>query len=186
VETGRVVDGYAIRELAVGDGAALAAAYRHNREHLAPWDPVRPESFFTDAGQEVEVGRNVGLAAEGRSYLFLAWYGERVVGRVMLTNIVRGVLQSGTVGYWVDHEHLGRGLATRMVEQTVVHATKVGLHRLEAGTMVSNEASQAVLRRSGFRKYGVAERFLFIGGEWRDHVLFQRILHDDSPGNPLP
>ena len=25
---------------------------------------------------------------------------------------------------------------------------------------------------------------LFIAGEWRDHVLFQRILHDDPPGNP--
>ncbi|GAA4715564.1 GNAT family protein [Nocardioides conyzicola] len=177
---------YAIRELRSGDGAALAAAYRRNREHLAPWDPDRPESFYTDAGQEIEVERNLALSEEGRTYVNLIWYGEQVVGRLMLSNIVRYVLQSGTVGYWVDHEHLRRGLATSAVGHAVVQATRLGLHRLEAGTAPTNTASQAVLRRSGFEEYGRAERFLFIRGEWRDQVLFQRILHDDPPGNPVP
>lgn len=179
-------EGYRIQALRAGDGAALAAAYRRNREHLRPWDPDRPETFYTDAGQEAEAERNLEASAEGRSYMFLLWHDDQVTGRVMLTNIVRAVLQSGTVGYWVDHEHLGRGLATACVGHVVVQATKIGLHRLEAGTMVNNTASQAVLRRSGFQQYGVAERFLFLRGEWRDHVLFQRILHDDPPGNPAP
>ncbi len=181
-----MVDGYEIRALTKDDGAALAAAYRRNREHLAPWDPDRPESFYTDEAQEAEVARSVAAAEEGKSFAFPFWYGEQVVGRVMLTNIVRGPLQSGTVGYWVDHEHLGKGLAGAGVEHVVVAATAMGLHRLEAGTMLHNTASQSVLRRCGFREYGIAERFLYIGGEWRDHVLFQRILHDDPPGNPAP
>ena len=70
--------------------------------------------------QETEVARNLMATADGRSYLYLIWHGDTVVGRVMLTNIVRGVLQSGTVGYWVDHEHLGRGLATSGVGHVVV------------------------------------------------------------------
>jgi len=181
-----VADGYAIRDLESGDGSALAAAFRRNREHLAPWDPDRPESFYTDEGQEGEVARNLLATADGRSYMYLVWYGDAVVGRVMLTNVVHGVLQSGTVGYWIDHEHLGRGLAKAGVGHVVVQAAKLGLHRLEAGTMLHNDASQAVLRASGFQQYGVAERFLFLRGEWRDHVLFQRILHDDPPGNPVP
>ena len=180
-----VGDGYVIRDLRSGDGAALAAAFRRNREHLAPRDPGRPESFYTDEGQEAEVARNLADTASGRSHMYLVWYGEQVVGRVMLNNIVRGVLQSGTVGYWIDHEHLGKGLATAGVGHVVVEAVRLGLHRLEAGTMVDNVASQAVLRRSGFREYGTAERFLFIGGQWQDHVLFQRILHDDPLGNPM-
>jgi ribosomal-protein-alanine N-acetyltransferase len=36
-----------------------------------------------------------------------------------------------------------------------------------------------VLGRCGFEAYGMAPKFLFIDGEWRDHRLFQRILHDD-------
>jgi [ribosomal protein S5]-alanine N-acetyltransferase len=109
-----------------------------------------------------------------------------VVGQVSIDNVVRGVLQSATIGYWLDHEHVGRGLATAMVAHVVEHARELGLHRLEAGTLVHNTASQAVLRRSGFTEYGTAERFLFIRGAWQDHVLFQRILHDDPPGNPVP
>jgi [ribosomal protein S5]-alanine N-acetyltransferase len=179
-------DGYSFRPLALEDAPALATAYLRNREHLAPWDPDRPESFYTDEGQEAEVARNLVATVDGRSYMFLVWHDECVVGRVMLNNVVHGVLQSGTVGYWVDHEHLGRGLATMGVGHVVVQAAKLGLHRLEAGTMLDNVASQAVLRRSGFQQYGVAERFLFIRGEWCDHVLFQRILHDDPPGNPVP
>lgn len=179
-------DDYVIRDLRSGDGAALAAAYRRNREHLALRDPGRAETFYTDDGQEAEVQSNLADTEHGRSYLYLIWHGDTVVGRVMLNNIVRGVLQSGTVGYWVDHEHLRRGLATTGVGHVVVQATKLGLHRLEAGTMLDNIASQEVLRRSGFQQYGVAERFLFIRDEWRDHVLFQRILHDDPPGNPVP
>ena len=185
-----VAEGYEIRALRRGDGAALAAAFRRNREHLAPWDPDRPASFYTDAGQEVEVERNLIATEKGQSHLYLLWHagatGETVVGRAMLNNIVRGVLQSGTVGYWVDHEHLGRGLATALVEHVAAEAQRVGLHRLEAGTMLHNVASQGVLLKCGFRRIGVAERFLWIRGEWTDHVLFQRILNDDPAGNRRP
>ena len=182
-----VADEYTIKDLRSGDGAALAAAFRRNREHLAPWDPDRPESFYTDEGQEAEVARNLLATADGRSYMYLIWHGDTVVGRVMLNNIVRGVLQSGTVGYWVDHEHLGRGLATagRRARRRPGHEARA-CTASRPGRCSHNVASQAVLRRSGFQQYGVAERFLFIRGEWRDHVLFQRILHDDPPGNPVP
>ena len=53
-----------------------------------------------------------------------------------------------------------------------------GLHRLEAGTLVDNVASQRVLRRNGFEQFGLAPRYLHINGEWRDHVLFQRLNED--------
>ena len=39
--------GLVVRELAVGDGAALAEAYLRNREHLARWEPARTATFFT-------------------------------------------------------------------------------------------------------------------------------------------
>ena len=52
------------------------------------------------------------------------------------------------------------------------------LHRVEAGTLVDNAASQVVLRRCGFEPYGTAAQYLFIAGAWQDHLLFQRVLHD--------
>ncbi|GAA1147883.1 GNAT family N-acetyltransferase [Nocardioides aquiterrae] len=177
-------DGYELRPLRQGDSAALAAAYRRNREHLAPWDPARPERFFTDEGHAEEVAKQLEATAEDRRHAFVLWYGDVVAGRVNIDNIVRGVLQSCTLGYWLDHEHLGKGLATEMVAFAVERAREIGLHRVEAGTLLHNTRSQAVLQRAGFEEFGVAENLLFIAGKWQDHVLFQRILHDEPLGNP--
>lgn len=172
---------YAIRPLARDDSVALAAAYTRNREHLAPWDPVRDPSFFTAEGQADVVNRQLSLV---RGRLLAAWvlvHDDEIVGRVNLNNIVRGVLCSAQLGYWVDHAHLRRGLAVAAVEHACGHGEALGLHRVEAGTMVSNVASQHVLLRSGFELYGMAPRFLFVAGAWQDHNLYQRILHDHPP-----
>jgi ribosomal-protein-alanine N-acetyltransferase len=67
------------------------------------------------------------------------------------------------------------------VEFACAQAQGRGLHRVEAGTLLHNAASQRVLERCGFEYYGLAPKFLFIDGAWQDHKLYQRILHD----NPL-
>jgi ribosomal-protein-alanine N-acetyltransferase len=35
-----------------------------------------------------------------------------------------------------------------------------------------------VLARVGFERIGFAPGYLKIAGQWQDHVLFQRLLHD--------
>ena len=170
--------GYRIRELDVGDAPALARAYRRNREHLAPWEPVRDESFFTERGQATALAGQLASARHGLIVPWVVVSGQRIVGRVNLNNIVQGVLRSGALGYWVDVEHTRRGLAAGMVEFACAEALARGLHRVEAGTLLHNVASQRVLERCGFVQYGTAPSYLFIAGAWQDHRLFQRILHD--------
>jgi ribosomal-protein-alanine N-acetyltransferase len=176
-----IPEGYQIRDLAADDAPALAAAYLRNRAHLEPWDPRRDEHFYTEDGQAAAVA---GQLASARNGLLAAWvltHEDLVVGRVNLNNIVMGVLRSASVGYWVDADHLQRGLASGAVDFACAQAQGRGLHRVEAGTLVHNTASQAVLERCGFEYYGTAPKFLFIDGDWQDHKLYQRILHD----NPL-
>ena len=94
---------------------------------------------------------------------------------IVLADVLRGALQVGNVGYWVDRAHNGRGLATAAVADVVAFAFgEGGLHRLEAGTLVDNRASQRVLEKNGFERFGLARKLLQINGEWRDHVLFER------------
>jgi ribosomal-protein-alanine N-acetyltransferase len=52
----------------------------------------------------------------------------------------------------------------------------LGLHRLEAATLVRNSASQRVLEKNGFVSYGMAPAYLRIAGQWQDHRMFQRLL----------
>jgi ribosomal-protein-alanine N-acetyltransferase len=88
------------------------------------------------------------------------------------------VLASGSLGYWVDHAHLRRGLASALVDHACTRALEIGLHRVDASTLLHNVASQRVLLGNGFELYGMARKYLFIAGEWQDHNLYQRILHD--------
>lgn len=175
--------GYEIRPLVLGDATALAAAYDRNRAHLAPWEPVRPDGWFTTAGQEAEITRLLDRAAAGQldPHVLVHVGSGDVVGRVNLNNIIRLVLQTASVGYWVDHAHLRRGLAAAAVRYALVRAAELGLHRVEAGTRLENEASQAVLRSCGFEEYGLARGYLFVNGAWRDHRLFQVLLGDAPP-----
>lgn len=171
--------GYRIRPLAREDAEALAAAYRRNRDHLAPWDPVRPPEFFTAEGQRAALATQLAQVERGQSAAWVLTHGDGVIGRVNLNNIVMGVLRSASVGYWVDARHTRRGLAGAAVEHACAEALLLGLHRVEAGTMLHNSASQRVLVRAGFEHYGTARAFLFVAGAWQDHHLYQRILHDD-------
>jgi ribosomal-protein-alanine N-acetyltransferase len=172
-------DGYSLQPLTLEHAPALAAAYARNREHLAPWDPERPEEFYTPEGQAASLVERLRLEEQGlfSNFTLFAPDGD-VVGRANLQNIIRGTMQGGTLGYWVDKDHLRRGLAAAAVEFLEERALALGLHRLEAGTMVENLPSQRVLLARGFEQYGMAPKLLFLNGAWRDHVLFQKVLHD--------
>ena len=173
-----IPDGYTIRPLAGDDAAGLAAAYDRNREHLAPWDPVRSPAFYTVEGQQELVDRQLSLVVGGQLGAWVLVHDGTLVGRVNLNNVVRGVFASGSLGYWVDRAHLRRGLASALVDHACTRALELGLHRVDAGTLVRNLASQRVLLGNGFEQYGMAQDYLFIAGQWQDHNLYQRILHD--------
>ncbi|GHF59882.1 GNAT family N-acetyltransferase [Streptomyces thermodiastaticus] len=59
----------------------------------------------------------------------------------------------------------------------------IGLHRIEATTLLDHAPSQRVLEMNGFEPIGMAPRYLHIDGQWRDHRMFQRILHDGPPAS---
>ncbi|MGW0992401.1 GNAT family N-acetyltransferase [Streptomyces sp. NPDC002523] len=183
-DTGQeIAAGVTLRPLARGDASALAAAYTENRRHLEPWEPVRPESFFTVRGQAERIEGLVRQRADGTvvPWVFAAEDG-RIVGAITLTGITRGPFLSSCLGYWVAADQQNRGLAGAAVERVCAYARDaLGLHRVEASTLTENTRSQRVLARCGFEPIGLAPKYLHINGQWRDCRLFQRVLHNDAP-----
>jgi [ribosomal protein S5]-alanine N-acetyltransferase len=158
------------------DAAELAELYSANSEHLAPWDPARPDWFFTPEGQADVLATQLANHALGMAEPRVIVSDGRIVGRVNLSNIAYGPFRSAILGYWVDRFCAGRGVASRAVAEMVgVAFGGLGLHRLEAGTLPHNFASQAVLTRNGFERFGYAPRYLEIAGRFQDHILFQRL-----------
>ncbi|WP_256339541.1 MULTISPECIES: hypothetical protein [unclassified Streptomyces] len=80
-ETEELSGGVTLRLLARGDVDAMCAAYVANRRHLQPWEPVRPESFFTAAGQSRRVHGLLRQFAEGTALpMVLVAEDGRIVG----------------------------------------------------------------------------------------------------------
>ena len=55
---------------------------------------------------------------------------------------------------------------------------ELGLHRLEINIVPRNARSIAVAERAGFRREGIARRYLKIAGRWEDHVRYAKLSED--------
>lgn len=172
-----LADGIVLRPVQNSDARALVEAFQRNRLHLAPWEPVRPDTFYTVHGQQEVISRQRRELAAGTALPMVLARGGSIVGLLTLSSIVRGAFQSANLGYWIDRAQQGNGVMTAAVGAAADIATAVlGLHRLEAATLVHNTASQRVLEKNGFESYGTAPGYLQIAGQWQDHRMFQRIL----------
>jgi [ribosomal protein S5]-alanine N-acetyltransferase len=93
-----------------------------------------------------------------------------IVGFININEIVRGLFQSGYLGYAAVAPHAGQGYMREGLEVVMARAfTELGLHRLEANIQPANQASIALVRGAGFVREGFSERYLKIRGRWRDH-----------------
>ena len=170
------------RLVTVDDVEELTAVLIRNREFLAPWEPLRDDAYFTIRTQRALVENALAEHEAGRTVPLAIIDAGRLVGRINLSGIRRGGLQSGAVGYWVAADSNGRGLATEAVAEVVALAFgELNLHRVQAETLPENAASQRVLERNGFTRYGTVPEYLRIDGRWRDHVLHHRLNRDWRP-----
>jgi [ribosomal protein S5]-alanine N-acetyltransferase len=157
-----------LRAVVLDDSEEIARLLRENREFLAPFEPLRDERFFTSEGQRERIEANSPGA-------FAIIVDGAIVGGVTISDLAYGTFRSAHLGYWVAQRLNARGLATQAVgEAAEIAFGELALHRLEAGTLVHNVASQRVLEKNHFERIGLARRYLQIAGKWQDHLLYQR------------
>lgn len=165
------------------DAQELAAVLAANRMELDRWSPHPPDGFYTGAGQVEQIRQTLLGYEAGAVVQWVIRRAGRIVGDISLFLINRGPLPSATVGYRVDAAAQGQGIATAaLIAVLPVARNELESHRLEAGASPPNPASTRVLEKAGFTLIGLAPRYLLIGNEWRDQVLYQRLLDDTLPG----
>jgi len=153
------------------------AFFERNRDHFARWDPPPPADFYTTAFWERSGRRAVEDFAADRAARFdlfdpHARDPRALIGRVGFSQIFRGPFQSCILGYQIDAGYEGRGLMREALAATIDYMFEVkALHRVQANHLPENVRSAALLARLGFVREGLAKDYLFIAGEWRDHVL---------------
>lgn len=167
--------------------AVLASA-----ERLARWNPL-------DVG---DLARHLGAQSDAhRTFVIRACDPQGahgIVGRVNVSNVVRGRFCSATLGYDAYDPYAGRGLFAQGLRLVVDIALRpaseggMGLHRVEANVQPGNVASARVLRRLGFRHEGQTPRMLYLPArglaagpaeQWRDHERYA-VTREEWPAQP--
>lgn len=177
----------AIRPFTRGDADELLTLRLANRAFMAPYEADRTDAFFTRAGQAREVALDAEAWSSGAGYAFAIadrYADDRLIGRIALSNVVRGPWQNATMGYWVDEAANGRGHATDAVVLLATFAFEhAGLHRVQPAIMPRNARSRRVVEKAGFRREGTALRYLRIAGVWEDHDIFA-LTREEWPVRP--
>jgi ribosomal-protein-alanine N-acetyltransferase len=162
---------------------------RENAEFLAPWEPRMSASSFDVEGVREVLERAAADALEGRAYSFALTKADEndsnatIIGWLRFTNIVRSVFQATALGYKLAENAQHRGYMIEAARAGIDFAFgTLRLHRIMAAYLPNNHRSKSVLSRLGFKIEGYAKAYLFIDGEWRDHVLTSLV----NPENAAP
>ncbi|MET7942497.1 GNAT family protein [Streptomyces sp. NPDC005302] len=176
-----------VRLIGPSDGPALAEAHRRDRQAYARWMPARPEEFYTPDGQATVIASLLESHGKGLTWPGAVVSDGAVIGQVTISSILRGPFQKGFLGYWISSRHQGLGHTSRAVGLALrVAEDELNLHRLEAHTQLDNLASQAILRKHGFRSWGIAHEHFYADGAWRDEVFWERRLNAAAADQGTP
>lgn len=180
IEAERVV----LRTPQMSDYPAWADLRASSRDFLAPWEPLWAPDELSRASFRRRVRHYMRDLREDMGYALFVYtaHDADLVGGLTLCNVRRGVTQSCTLGYWIGAQYANQGYMTAAVRAVAPFVfDSLELHRLEAACLPTNTASLRLLERVGFKREGLARRYLRINGVWQDHVLYA-LLDSDPRG----
>jgi ribosomal-protein-alanine N-acetyltransferase len=174
----------AIRPPQARDWQEWALLRERSRAFLTPWEPTWPADALARSAYQRRLKRQSLEWRDDEAYSFLAFARDTggVVGGIGLSNIRRGVAQTGTLGYWVGEPYARRGYMSEATRLSLDFAFgQLGLHRVEAACLPTNAPSRGLLEKVGFQYEGYARGYLRIDGAWRDHVLYAILREEWRP-----
>lgn len=157
--------------------------YYANKAVFEPYEPDHPDSFYTPDYQTTLAKleyENFLRTKSARYWISLKDRPANLIGCVSFNNIVRGSFMNCTIGYKIHKCYQKMGYATEAVNFLCTKAyEELGLHRIEAYIEPSNTSSIALAQKCGFEYDGIAKEYVYMKGQWRDHLRFTRI----APGS---
>jgi [ribosomal protein S5]-alanine N-acetyltransferase len=161
-----------IRPIRPADEAEFLRRVRASRSLHRPWSypPATAHAYRELVGE--------GRANDARIVVCRNDDGA-IVGYFGLGQIVYGSFRNAHLGYYALEPFAGQGFMREGLELVLRYAFgDLRLHRVEASIQPGNERSVALVRGAGFRREGLALRYLKIGGRWRDHEHWAITVED--------
>ncbi|MFG1494372.1 GNAT family N-acetyltransferase [Halobacteriovorax sp. ZH4_bin.1] len=152
--------------------------YQDNEAHLAPWDPKKPENFFTREFWKEKTQAAIDEFENGVSVRFNIYLKDSsdLIGMVNFTTLERGPFQNCRVGYKSGESFQSQGYMNEALSRGIEYIfDELNFHRIVANYIPHNKRSGNLLKRLGFEEHGTAKNYLHINGKWQDHVLTSKI-----------
>jgi ribosomal-protein-alanine N-acetyltransferase len=160
------------------EAASICHFMHDNEAYFAAWEPLKSQDYFTEHYWLQKIQQNNADFYAGTSCCFTL-YGrddDAIIGMVNYSTIVRGCFHSCFLGFKIGEAYQGQGLMTEAIMASLDYMFHtLNLHRVSANYMPRNHASARVLEKCEFQKDGIAKDYLYINGQWEDHVLMSMI-----------
>lgn len=157
--------------------------YRENQSHLAQWEPLRNEGYYSEDEIEIRLNDMFKSYQDGNSLQLAALdlNEKEIVGVCNFTNMVRGPFQACFLGYSIAGKSQGKGLMCEILKPSIAYIFEnFLLHRIMANYIPKNIRSGKLLETLGFKREGLAKSYLKIAGKWEDHILTSLINNEIS------
>lgn len=172
-----------LKILSGDQGKAVYQFYQDNKHFLEPFEPKRPENFYSPSFH------NTNLTFEYRGFLNLAYFRYWLfpkeaqdtpdavpIGSLCFHNIQRGAFQKCNLGYKLSENACHQGYMQEALSFLIpVFMEELNLHRIEAYVQPDNHPSVRLLTKLGFLEEGYLTSYAEINGQWKDHLIFSYI-----------
>lgn len=92
-------------------------------------------------------------------------------------NIISGVHLRAEISYDLDYEYWGKGVMLKTIKGILKFSDfALGLIRVQATVITTNERSIKVLERCGFVNEGILRKYEIVEGEHKDYYMYARVL----------
>ena len=169
----------------VQDFMAWSRLRAESRGFLAPWEPSWASDELTKGAFRRRLKRYQRESRLDSAYAFFVFRTNDnvLLGGCTLSNVRRGVTQTCGLGYWMGEQFARQGYMFDAIRALVTFIFKtLGLHRIEAACLPTNDPSKSLLTKVGFRQEGLARRYIQINGDWQDHALFALLVDEAQLG----
>lgn len=170
-----------LRTFVESDAKQLAELHQNNKYYWATHEPLHRDEYYTEETQFKKILESIHMLHANREFSFGIYSknSQKLIGHISLYAIKRLPYSSAFIGYSVDKNYIGKGIATEAANLVLEFAFQtINIHRIEAYVSPKNEGSIRVLEKAGLQREGLLRELLFINGEWEDHFMYAILQND--------
>tara|TARA_B100000508_G_scaffold140035_1_gene139760 strand:- start:1640 stop:2233 length:594 start_codon:yes stop_codon:yes gene_type:complete len=144
-----------------------------NRQHFKHTFPAQPQHYTEKFWQQLF--RHAKTIADNQQSLYVLLVLKNqtnIIGNICFDGIIRGALQAGYLGFKIGKNYQHQGFMHEALGAIVRYLfNDWNIHRIMANYRVGNDESEKLLHKLNFQQEGLAKDYLYIDGQWRDHIL---------------